>query len=113
MHSCMHFEDACTPRMHACLIYVVAIWVSQVFVFDAQSLQLLCRHTPGQGLGSPHAMSICEDELFIADHDHHRVLALGLCRGANGPDGDAADIFDPAAHFTGGERSIGCRGTVR
>ena len=72
----------------------------RVGVFDGASLHLLCLHTPADPPGSPHGMAVWGDELFIADHDNHRVLALRLGAGAGDP------------IFAGGERAIGSHGAA-
>jgi len=72
----------------------------RICVLDDATLALLCCHTPRDPPGSPHGMAIWRDELFVADHDNHRVLALRL-GGASG-----------APYFAGGERAIGSYGAA-
>ena len=50
----------------------------RVCALDARTLRLLCVHAPAGGLGSPHAMAVWRDELFVVDHDRHRVQAYAL-----------------------------------
>ena len=63
---------------HGDTVLLVSDMRGRLCALDAQTLRLLCVHTPRCGLGSPHAMAVSADELFIADHDHHRVVVLGL-----------------------------------
>ena len=92
-------------------------------VFDASSLALLCTHRPNCGLGSPHAMSAWRGELYVADHDHHRVAVLELRPHKQRPPQQAAatavsttaekrSIPTTSAYFTGASRSIGGRGSA-
>lgn len=102
-------------------LLIVSDMRGRLFVLDARSLALICCHTPRCGLGSPHAMAVYGAELFVADHDHHRVtvIALGVaCRGveerettAERVDAKATSIGDPApTYFTGSYRFLGSRG---
>ena len=76
----------------------------RIYIFDLDRLKLLCSHTPRDPPGSPHGMAVWKSEVFLADHDNHRVMALAL-RDDTPPGATGAP-----AHFGGGERSIGCRG---
>ena len=76
-------------------------------VFDAASLRLLsCLASTLTGLVSPHAMTVADDELFVADYDRHCVLALGLQPRCAAPD----DAGNTRSYFTGDERCIGRQG---
>ena len=50
----------------------------RILVFESDTLRLLCSHTPVSIIGSPHGMVIWRDEVIMADHDHHRLLAIKL-----------------------------------
>ena len=108
-----------------------------ICVLDATTLRLLGRHTPSCGLSSPHAIAIAPPrmggssgggsggnaddgaaELYVADHDHHRVVALKLRTGDDATTGDgaahgAAGAADGARFFAAGDaRIIGGHGTA-
>lgn len=74
-----------------------------IFVFDKQSLAFLRIYDPSafsNGLNSPHAMVTSASELFIADHDNHRLVVFSL------PSDEHSD-FEPSP-----ARTIGAKGTA-